>query len=325
MTWCQQWSQQRPTGNALCALADRLSIHMTMLMTCYIGVTALQTIMMLFTSFSSQLVLAIVSAAISSPWGVISDAAVMAAVPRVGIVVGVVRGGVDVGIGGGVGGWWTILVNTHIVMQHPPTTPSPRTPTQPGAYGETRVWASVMWGVISPIAGAVNTYLGLSAGFLTYAAVSAVAIIPGTQLPTDALRPTDADKHPDPPLLTHSITRQGTQPIAARRAANPQAASAPMWRPSASWRASWRPRSHHPHLTDTFAVLCVPPPSVLASPLVSTAYIAEHHLPGAPSDAASVVAASVFASPWSPPMSAVGAPGRRLGCSLLWVLSCCYL
>lgn len=78
-----------PTGNALCALADRFSIHMTMLMCCYIGVTALQTIMMLFSSFSAQLVLAIVSAAISSPWGVISDAAVMAAVPRVRLVVDV--------------------------------------------------------------------------------------------------------------------------------------------------------------------------------------------------------------------------------------------
>ena len=71
------------SGNALCALSDRLSMHMVMLMSCYIGVTALQTVMMLFSSFSAQLLLAIASAAVSSPWGVISDAAVMAAVPRV--------------------------------------------------------------------------------------------------------------------------------------------------------------------------------------------------------------------------------------------------
>ncbi len=43
------------TGNVLCALADRYTCHMCMLLTCYVGVTALQTSMMLFDTFVAQL------------------------------------------------------------------------------------------------------------------------------------------------------------------------------------------------------------------------------------------------------------------------------
>lgn len=75
--------------------------------------------------------------------------------------------------------------------------------------------------------------------------------------------------------------------------------------------ASWRPCSHPVHLVDTFAVLGVPPPSLLAAtPIVSAAYSAKHHdHHGAPSEAQGD-AASVFAAPWSPPMSAIGAVER---------------
>ena len=172
-----------------------------------------------------------------------------------------------------------------------------------------------MWGVISPISGAVNTYLGLSAGFLTYAAVSAIAIIPGLMLPTDALKtnkPDAAQSAAPPPSQQRS-----TRPIATahRTQLQPPFSSAPL--AQTPWRASWRPPSHHPppshpvHLTDTFAVLGVPPPSVLATPVVSTAYIAEHHLldhhTAAPSEPEASEAVSVFAAPWSPAMSAIGA------------------
>lgn len=71
------------TGSLFCALADRYQAHMAVLITCYVSVTALQGSMAFFSSFPSQFGLALASAAVSTPTGIISDAAVMAASTRV--------------------------------------------------------------------------------------------------------------------------------------------------------------------------------------------------------------------------------------------------
>ncbi len=210
-----------------------------------------------------------------------------------------------------------------------------------------------MWGVLSPIAGIVNTYLGLDWGFVTYAAVSTLALIPAVMLPTDALASTGAGDDdvgdggmmysqqqqqqpptPSPPSTTDMLTTPLLPPpttttITAppRPRTYPPPPSAPTAAASMWLQPVWSALSHPlplmhtpPHTTthihhsaaahDTFAVLGVPAPSMLAAPFVSTTYNAEHGMAGSVFDS---TAGDVEVAIHSVPPSILGGGGGAGG------------
>ena len=56
-----------------------------------------------------------------------------------------------------------------------------------GGYGRTRLWGSVGWGAVAPLAGWVVSRYGLTAAFLTFTAVVGLSLLLAVLLPMEAL------------------------------------------------------------------------------------------------------------------------------------------
>lgn len=59
--------------------------------------------------------------------------------------------------------------------------------TGKGSYGRTRLWASVAWGGVAPVAGAIVANFGLKASFCMFAIIYSLAFVPTILLPINVL------------------------------------------------------------------------------------------------------------------------------------------